>query len=211
VVIAACLLVLPARVAFADAIVVTKAMTATTVVEIFIEESVIRVELEIGMADLDAFHNLLPDETRRRIGRPPEPLVDRLRRFFTEDFVIRADSDHPLPGRVTEIEARRRVPRDEITGEPLPAEDNEGEPDPAPSFSLSNWPALMDGLDLPVSVLPNPDMGAGPITGVDGHARSVEDHVRGGHHRVPGVPREGHDTIGSDVHFNVTQGSPTFP
>jgi hypothetical protein len=122
------LLVLPARSALADAIVVTKAMTATTVVEVFIEESVIRVELEIGMPDLDAFHNLLPDEIRQRIGRPPEPLVDRLRRFFTEDFVIRDDQGRPLPGRVTDFKARRRVPRDEITGEPLPAAEDEGEP-----------------------------------------------------------------------------------
>jgi hypothetical protein len=126
--IAAAVLLLPIRVAFADAIIVTKAMTATTVVEIFIEESLIRVELEIGVADLDAFHNLLPDEIRQRIGRQPEPLVDRLRRFFTEDFVIRDDQGRPLPGRVTDFEARRRVPRDELTGEPLPAAEDEGEP-----------------------------------------------------------------------------------
>ena len=56
---------LPARTALADAIVVTKAMTASTVVEVFIEESEIRVEMEIGVADLLAFHNLLPDEIGR--------------------------------------------------------------------------------------------------------------------------------------------------
>jgi hypothetical protein len=124
----AVLSLLTARSARADAIIVTKAMTATTVVEIFIEESTIRVELEMGVPDLDAFHNLLPDELRQRIGKQPEPLADRLGRFFTEDFVIRADGGPPLPGRVTDFEARRRVPRDEITGEPLPAAEDEGEP-----------------------------------------------------------------------------------
>jgi hypothetical protein len=119
---------LPARSALADAIVVTKAMTASTVVEVFIEESEIRVEMEIGVADLLAFHNLLPDEMRSQMGLEPAPLGSRLAQFFGEDFVIRADGGPPLPGRVTEIEPRRRVPRDELTGEPLPAADGEGEP-----------------------------------------------------------------------------------
>jgi hypothetical protein len=112
----------------ADAIVVTKAMTATTVVEISIEETEITVDLEIGVADLMAFHNLLPDEMRARMGLEASPLVDRLITFFAEDFVIRADGGPPLPGRVTDIEPRRRVPRDEIAGEPLPAAEDEGEP-----------------------------------------------------------------------------------
>ena len=124
----ASLLIVPARSAHADAIVVTKAMTASTVVEVFIEESEIRVELEIGVPDLAAFHNVLPDEIRQRMGMEPEPLRQRLGQFFTEDFVIRADGGPPLPGRVTAIEPRRRVARDEITGEPLPATEDEGEP-----------------------------------------------------------------------------------
>ena len=119
---------LQARIALADAIVVTKAMTASTVVEVFIEESEIRVEMEIGVADLLAFHNLLPDEMRSQMGLDAAPLGDRLARFFGEDFVIRADGGSPLPGRVIDIEPRRRVPRDEITGEPLPAAEGDGDP-----------------------------------------------------------------------------------
>jgi hypothetical protein len=119
---------LPISSVFADAIVVTKAMTATTVVEISIEESEIVVEMEIGVSDLLAFHNLLPDEMRVRMGLDAAPLGDRLARFFQEDFVIRADSGPPLPGQVIDIEPRRRVPRDELTGEPLPAAEGEGEP-----------------------------------------------------------------------------------
>ncbi|MCK5376926.1 MAG: hypothetical protein KAJ97_07595, partial [Acidobacteria bacterium] len=118
----------PARSALADAIVVTKAMTATTVVEISIEESKIQVEMEIGVPDLMAFKNLLPDEIRAGIGLEAEPLSERLARFFGEDFVIRANGGLALPGRVTHIEARRRVPRDELTGEPLTAAEGEGEP-----------------------------------------------------------------------------------
>jgi len=116
------------RHADADAIIVTKAMTADTVVEIFIEQSVVRVELEIGLENLRAFHNLQPDEIRRRMGLEPAPYPERLQAFFTEDFVIRADGGPPLPGRLMEIEPRRRVPRDELTGDPLPAAENEGEP-----------------------------------------------------------------------------------
>ncbi len=119
---------LPVRSARADAIVVTKAMTATTVVEISIEESKIQVEMEIGVPDLMAFGNLLPDEIRAGIGLEAEPLSQRLARFFGEDFVIRADGGPALPGRVTHFEARRRVPRDELTGEPLPVTEAEGEP-----------------------------------------------------------------------------------
>jgi len=125
---AAVLSCLPARVGLADAIVVTKAMTASTVVEISIEESEIVVEMEIGVPDLLAFHNLLPDEMRVRMGLDAAPLGERLARFFAEDFVIRADGGPPLPGRVTDIEPRRRVRRDELTGEPLPAAEGEGEP-----------------------------------------------------------------------------------
>jgi len=125
---AAVICCLPASTASADAIVVTKAMTASTVVEISIEESEIVVEMEIGVADLLAFHNLLPDEMRAQMGFEAVPLGERLALFFGEDFVIRAESGPPLPGRVTNIEPRRRVPRDELTGEPLPAPEGEGEP-----------------------------------------------------------------------------------
>jgi len=125
---AAILCWLPSRTASADAIVVTKAMTASTVMEIFVNQSEILVEVEIGVPDLLAFQNLLPDEIRTRIGFEAEPLAERLAKFFSEDFVIRADDGRPLPGRVVEIKPRRRVPRDEITGEPLPAAEGEGEP-----------------------------------------------------------------------------------
>ena len=119
-----CVLTLPSL-AHADAIIMTKAMTASTIAEIFIEESSVRVEVAIGPQDLAAFRNLMPDGLYERMGYPPKPLAKRLRRFFRRDLVIRADGRR-LAGRVREIGPRPRVRRDEITGEPLPAK--EGEP-----------------------------------------------------------------------------------
>jgi hypothetical protein len=45
----------------ADALVITKAMQASTIAEIFIEPTQIRVEIEVGVDDLTAFANILPD------------------------------------------------------------------------------------------------------------------------------------------------------
>ena len=52
--------------------------------------------------------------------------VDRLVRFFGEDLVFRLDRGAPIPGRILEMEPRKRVQRDEITGEPLPVPEGEG-------------------------------------------------------------------------------------
>jgi hypothetical protein len=59
----------------ADAIIITKAMTASTIAEIFIDESSIRVELEIGGRDLPGFRNLMPDGVYARMGYEPEPFA----------------------------------------------------------------------------------------------------------------------------------------
>jgi len=111
----------------ADAIVVTKAMTASTIAEIFISEDAIRVDLEIGGPDLQGFRNLMPDGVYERMGYESEPYVDRLVRFFGEDLIFRLDGGPPIPGRILEIAPRKRVKRDELTGEPLPVPEGEGE------------------------------------------------------------------------------------
>jgi hypothetical protein len=46
----------------ADALVVTRAMQASTIAEVFVDEDQIRVEIEVGAADVEAFRNILPDE-----------------------------------------------------------------------------------------------------------------------------------------------------
>ena len=111
----------------ADAIIVTKAMTATTIAEVFVEEDTVTIDLEIGLPDLEGFPDLLPDLLYEQLGHDPMPLTERIPRFFREGFVVRADGGPPLPGRVEGIEVRPRIRRDEITGEPLPvsAEDEE--------------------------------------------------------------------------------------
>jgi hypothetical protein len=113
--------------AFSDAIVITKAMTASSIAEVFVEESLIRAEIEIGGPDLVGFRNLMPDSVYERLGHEPRPLAERLATFFREDLVFRADGGPPLPGRVAFIEPRQRVRRDELTGEPLAAAEDEGE------------------------------------------------------------------------------------
>ena len=56
-----------------DAIVRSQAMSASTILEVFVEPSVIRLELEIGEPDAPAFANLQPDEARVLDARQPEP------------------------------------------------------------------------------------------------------------------------------------------
>ena len=114
-------LALACTTAVADAIVVTRAMTATTIAEIFIEKDSVAIELEIGIPDLDGFRNLMPDPIYERLGHEPEPLVGRIPRFFREDLILRSGGGPPIEGTIEELAARPRVLRDEITGEPLPA------------------------------------------------------------------------------------------
>ena len=106
--------------AAADAVILTQAMTATTIAEFSITRSGIVVELEIGAADLPAFRNLWPDEAYEQDGNPPRPFADRLADFFVDDLPILDVEGKPLPAVLLEIETRDRVRRDPITGEVLP-------------------------------------------------------------------------------------------
>ncbi len=147
-----CVLVAVTRSA-GDAIVVTRAMQASTVAEVFITEGDVRVTLEIGVTDVEAFGNLLPDALHGEIGLGDEPLAERLPRFFAADLVIRADGGDPIAGELLRIEVRRRVKRDEITGEPI-GDSDDGEiivfaelayPLPMRPRSLSVTPPLQRG------------------------------------------------------------------
>jgi hypothetical protein len=110
-----------------DALVITRAMLATTISEIWVEQDSVVVEFEIGSADIQAFRNLLPDELYARLGHEPEPWIDRLTRFVAEDFVVRADGGSPAPGRLRSLEVRQRLQRDQVTGEALPKQPEEAE------------------------------------------------------------------------------------
>jgi hypothetical protein len=111
--------------AAADAIIRTQAMLASTIAEYYVEEQGITVELEIGLTDIEAFRNLMPDEIYEKAGNEPRPLVERLADFFGEDFVIKDEKGRPLMGRIAEMEPRDRIKRDEISGEPLPGTEEE--------------------------------------------------------------------------------------
>lgn len=103
----------------ADAIVSTKAMSASTIAEYFVEDDSVRVVLEIGSADAPAFKNLFPDEIYQHYSPgDTTPVEQRLAKFFAEDFSIQADGVR-LVGQVKQLSARDRVVRDEITGQPL--------------------------------------------------------------------------------------------
>ncbi len=110
-----------------DALVITRAMLASSIAEVFIREDSVVVELEIGGSDLEAFENLLPDELYERMGNDPEPWADRLVRFVEQDFVIRDQTGQTLFGFLREIEPRSRIRRDEVTGEPLPSDPDSAE------------------------------------------------------------------------------------
>jgi len=132
----------------ADALVITMAMNATTIAEFFIEEDGVTVEIEIGVADLMGFKDLLPDEvygvlmradaeaSAERAGAAGpvdvgelEPIEERLPRFFRQDLRIIADDGPPIVGQALQIEASRRAPRDQVTGDPLPVgPDFQGDP-----------------------------------------------------------------------------------
>jgi hypothetical protein len=109
---------LPPSVAFGDALVVTRAMTASTIAQIYVEEQEVRVEIEIGAADLRSFTNLLPNDLHEKLTGSAIPLEDRLSLFLTQDWVLEADGN-PLGGTITRIVPTKRVVRDDITGQPL--------------------------------------------------------------------------------------------
>jgi len=115
-----CLLVLfvaTSRIA-ADAIVVTKAATATTIAEIFVSEREVRVELEIGQADLQVIREILLESS----GSSEHNALsadDKASNYFREGFVIRVDDGPPLVGKIADAKLGRRVARDEISGDPL--------------------------------------------------------------------------------------------
>ncbi len=118
-----CLLVIHGS-ATGDAVITVRAMKATTIMEVFVERSTVRVEIEMGLRDAPAFVNLLPAEIYDRMDLPPVSAEERLHLFFTRDMVIEADGT-PLIGRLVSAVPRARVVRDKISGEPLPVADED--------------------------------------------------------------------------------------
>jgi hypothetical protein len=111
---------------YADALVVTKAMKASTIAEIFIKEDRIDVKLEIGADNLQAFQNILPDELFEKLFQKKSSYQERSKQFLSDDFVISANT-HQLAGQLTHVSVKKRIVRDEITGDPLPNQPEDAE------------------------------------------------------------------------------------
>ncbi len=104
--------------AYADALVVSKAMQSSTIAELYILEDHVRVEIEIGAADLKAFVNVLPDALHEKVIGEISPVAVRTATFLRSDWIVRADGEL-LPSKVVSVVPGKRVARDEVTGDPL--------------------------------------------------------------------------------------------
>ncbi len=110
----------------ADAIVVSQAMFANTIVEYFVEDDHVRVELEIGMQDLASFRNILPESIYSQMDYPAMSVEDRLDLFFGRDLAIYTGTT-PMQGTILKMGPGTRAKRDAVTGEPLPEDGQEPE------------------------------------------------------------------------------------
>ena len=104
-------IVLP-NAALADAVVVTRAMTASTILEAFVDEDGVVVELQIGNQELAGFPSLVQAAAGAKDFPAPIPPSSQLS--------LLADGTR-LQGTIESAERRNRVKRDEVSGEPLPA------------------------------------------------------------------------------------------
>jgi hypothetical protein len=70
-----------ARWGYADALMRSEAVKASAIIQYYIDEQGVRVELEIGLPALKGFRNLLPDEINRELGFGDAPLEERDKRY----------------------------------------------------------------------------------------------------------------------------------
>ncbi len=110
--------VLSSRGLRADALVVTRAMQATTIVEVFVDGKEVRVELEIGLPALGAFASLLAEADSAKPDMVDASPAQADTSEAIASFQIR-NGDAPLGFTVERTIRRSRTLRDEITGEAL--------------------------------------------------------------------------------------------
>jgi len=95
-------------------------MKAATIAEFYVEGNGVRLELEVGAADLPAFRNLLTDEVWERAGwQTNESFSERFEHFYTRELVVADKAGRPLSARISAVAGGNRVARDEVTGESL--------------------------------------------------------------------------------------------
>ena len=73
---------------YSDALVITRAMLASTIAEVFIGSDSAVVEVSVGVRDMYSFRDLLPDRLYEALGNEPEPWEERLPRFLDEGLVV---------------------------------------------------------------------------------------------------------------------------
>jgi hypothetical protein len=101
----------PAPSALADWINLTGAQSAPNIAEIYIEDDHVRLVLEIYVADLDKFIDLLPDDILKGSGAKPPPLEERLRRFSSDTFQLITEEKRKLQAELKLVEPRLRKDR----------------------------------------------------------------------------------------------------
>ena len=123
-----CVISLLASPAAADWINLSGAQSAPNIAEIYIEDSQVRLVLEIYVNDIEKFIDLLPDDWLLQAGIKPPPLEERMRRFSTDTFQVLADDTNRLVATQLRAEPRLRQDRPNpfagsispFTGQPIP-------------------------------------------------------------------------------------------
>ena len=116
------LLLFACRLAQADALMRSEAVRASAIIQYHVDEQGVRADLEIGLAAIEGFNSLLPDELYQEMGFGDTPLEARLQNFFTRELAVLVDGE-PLPGGIVSIGPSRKVLRDPINGSPLPVQE----------------------------------------------------------------------------------------
>ena len=107
---------------FADAIIVTKAMLSPTIAEYYLDDKGVKLELEIGGKDVNAFTALYPESYRKLMHLPAEDFNTRTQRYLTDKLAVLVEGE-PLKASILSIKVGKKINRDNITGEPLPVQD----------------------------------------------------------------------------------------
>ncbi len=97
--------------ALADWINLTGAETSPNIAEIYVLDDHVKVKLEVYVADLDKFEELVPDEWLKGLDVDRPPLEERLKRFASNTFRIVTGTGEQLPVQLDLVEPRMRVDR----------------------------------------------------------------------------------------------------
>jgi len=93
----------------ADFITLIQADKCETIIEIRIQEEVVRITFEIGEKDAQWFKNIIPIKYYAD-GYTENDKINRYKTFFAKDFILTANG-RQLNGNVISAEMRERIPR----------------------------------------------------------------------------------------------------